>query len=75
MKIHSMNRGLKNKQLIIVRSFGTDDAIELSEPKRFTLEEALEFINDDELVEITPEAMTNNEKFEGLKKIYFYKTS
>ena len=45
----------KNKQLTNTRASGSDDAITLSPPKKFTLEEALEFIEDDELVEITPD--------------------
>jgi len=66
--IHSRDNDLvvnpcKNKQLTNVRASGTDDAIKLSEPKRFTLEEALEFINDDELVEITPGAIRLRKKY------------
>ena len=38
-----------------MRAAGNDDAVKLSPPRVFTLEEALEFIEDDELVEITPE--------------------
>ncbi|MEG0314266.1 MAG: translational GTPase TypA [Erysipelotrichaceae bacterium] len=45
---------LKNKKLTAVRSTGNDEAMHLVPPKIMTLEEALEFINDDELVEITP---------------------
>ena len=44
----------KKKQLSNMRSSGSDDTIKLTPPKRFTLEEALEFIEDDELVEVTP---------------------
>ncbi len=44
----------KNKKLTNVRASGSDDSIKLQAPKRFSLEEALEFIADDELVEITP---------------------
>ncbi len=44
----------KNKNLTNVRSSGTDEALKLLDPIRFTLEEALEFIASDELVEITP---------------------
>ncbi len=44
----------KNKQLTNTRSSGADDAIVLTPPKIFSLEEALEFIAEDELVEITP---------------------
>lgn len=45
---------LKGKQLTNVRASGTDEAINLVPPIRFTLEQALEFIDDDELVEVTP---------------------
>ena len=45
----------KNKQLTNTRASGSDDAITLTPPKKFTLDEALEFIEDDELVEITPD--------------------
>ena len=45
---------LKGKQLTNVRASGKDDAIMLTPPIIFSLEQALEFINDDELVEITP---------------------
>jgi GTP-binding protein len=44
----------KNKNLTNMRSSGTDEAIKLLEPMKFTLEEALELIEHDELVEITP---------------------
>ncbi len=52
----------KNKQLTNVRASGTDDAVKLLDPRRFTLEEALEFIADDELVEITPDAIRIRKK-------------
>lgn len=45
---------LKGKQLTNVRASGTDEAIALTPPIRLTLEQALEFIDDDELVEVTP---------------------
>ena len=45
----------KNKKLTNTRASGSDDAIKLSTPRTFSLEEALEFINEDELVEITPD--------------------
>jgi GTP-binding protein len=47
----------KNKNLTNVRSSGSDDAIKLLDPLTFTLEEALEFVEFDELVEITPDAI------------------
>ena len=45
---------LKGKQLTNIRASGTDEAIDLTPPIRQTLEQALEFIDDDELVEVTP---------------------
>ncbi len=47
----------KAKKASNIRAAGTDDAIKLSPHRVFTLEEALEFINDDELVEITPSSV------------------
>jgi GTP-binding protein len=47
----------KNKKLTNTRASGSDDAVRLSPPRIFSLEEALEFIEDDELVEITPDAI------------------
>lgn len=44
----------KKKQLTNTRASGSDDALRLSPPKVMSLEEALEFIEDDELLEITP---------------------
>ncbi|ONI44781.1 GTP-binding protein TypA, partial [Candidatus Epulonipiscioides gigas] len=45
----------KTKKLTNTRSSGADDAVKLTPPRTFSLEEALEFIEQDELVEITPE--------------------
>ena len=45
---------LKGKQLTNIRAAGTDENIMLSPPIRMSLEQALEFIDDDELVEVTP---------------------
>ena len=45
----------KSKQLGNQRSSGADKAISLTPPITFTLEEALEYIEDDELVEVTPQ--------------------
>jgi len=47
----------KNKKLTNTRSSGADDALKLIKPIIFSLEEALEFIEDDEWVEITPDAI------------------
>ena len=45
---------LKGKKLTNIRAAGKDENIVLTPPIRFTLEQAMEFIDDDELVEITP---------------------
>jgi len=45
---------LKGKQLTNVRAAGTDENIQLTPPIVMTLEQSLEFIDDDELVEVTP---------------------
>lgn len=45
---------LKGKQLTNMRASGTDEAIVLTPPIKMTLEQAMEFIDDDELVEVTP---------------------
>ena len=47
----------KNKEMSNTRSKSADDAIALVTPKTFSLEEALEFIEDDEYVEVTPDAI------------------
>jgi GTP-binding protein len=52
----------KNKQLTNTRASGSDEAIVLPPVKVFSLEEALEFIEDDELVEITPDAIRLRKK-------------
>jgi GTP-binding protein len=54
---------LKGKQLTNIRAAGKDDAIALTPPIRFSLEQALEFIEDDELVEITPSAIRIRKRF------------
>lgn len=45
----------KRKQLTNTRSSGSDDALKLTTPRAMSLEQSLEFINSDELVEVTPE--------------------
>jgi len=47
----------KNKKLTNTRASGSDDAIKLLPPKIFNMEEALTFIEDDELLEITPDSL------------------
>ncbi|ELI6433820.1 MAG: translational GTPase TypA [Aeromonas popoffii] len=53
---------LKGKQLTNMRASGTDEAQVLTPPIRMTLEQALEFIDNDELVEITPKAIRVRKK-------------
>jgi GTP-binding protein len=47
----------KTKKLSNVRASGTDDKVQLAPPIRFSLEENLEYIQEDEYVEITPKSM------------------
>nr|VFK37697.1 MAG: GTP-binding protein [Candidatus Kentron sp. SD]VFK41350.1 MAG: GTP-binding protein [Candidatus Kentron sp. SD]VFK80114.1 MAG: GTP-binding protein [Candidatus Kentron sp. SD] len=58
---------LKAKQLTNIRAAGTDENIILTPPVRFSLEQALEFIEDDELVELTPKHIRLRKK---LRKEY-----
>ncbi|ENY71810.1 translational GTPase TypA [Aeromonas diversa] len=53
---------LKGKQLTNMRASGTDEAIVLTPPVKMTLEQALEFIDDDELVEVTPKSIRVRKK-------------
>lgn len=78
--IHSRSNDLtvnptKAKQLTNIRAAGTDENLILSPPIKHTLEQALEFIEDDELVEVTPnhirirkKLLTENERKRGVKK-------
>lgn len=52
----------KSKKLTNTRASGSDDAIKLEPPKIFTLEEAMEFIDDDEYIEVTPDAIRIRKK-------------
>jgi GTP-binding protein len=54
---------MKEKKLTNVRASGTDEAIILTAPMKLTLEQALEFIEDDELVEVTPESIRVRKAF------------
>ena len=65
--LHSRDNDLvvnptKAKQLTNVRASGSDEAINLTPPVVHTLEQALEFIEDDELVEVTPESIRLRKK-------------
>jgi GTP-binding protein len=53
----------KEKQLTNIRAAGTDENIILTPPIKFTLEQAMEFIDDDELVEVTPNFIRIRKKF------------
>jgi len=53
---------LKAKQLTNIRAAGTDENLILTRPVRMTLEQALEFIDDDELVEVTPKSIRIRKK-------------
>ncbi|HFF8044449.1 translational GTPase TypA [Acinetobacter baumannii] len=53
----------KAKQLTNVRASGTDDALTLTPAIEFTLEQALEFIEDDELVEVTPKSIRIRKRY------------
>jgi GTP-binding protein len=48
---------LKAKQLTNVRASGKDEAIRLTPPRRMTLEQAIAYIDSDELVEVTPKSI------------------
>ena len=54
---------IKEKQLTNVRASGTDENIALTPAVEHTLEQALDFIDDDELVEVTPESIRLRKKF------------
>jgi GTP-binding protein len=66
--IHSRDNDLvvnpiKGKQLTNVRASGTDEAVRLEPPIELTLEKAVEFIADDELVEITPKSIRLRKRY------------
>jgi GTP-binding protein len=66
--IHSRENDLvvnpiKGKQLTNVRASGTDEAVRLTTPIKLTLEAAVEFIDDDELVEITPQSIRVRKRY------------
>ncbi len=66
--IHSRDNDLvvnpiKGKQLTNVRASGTDEAVRLTTPVILTLERAIEFIDDDELVEITPKTLRLRKRY------------
>jgi len=66
--IHSRDNDLvvnpiKGKKLTNVRASGTDEAVRLTPPIKLTLESAVEFIDDDELVEITPKTIRLRKRY------------
>jgi GTP-binding protein len=66
--IHSRDNDLvvnvtKEKQLTNMRASGTDENIVLTPPIQYTLEQALDFIDSDELVEVTPKSIRLRKKF------------
>ncbi|WOI57033.1 translational GTPase TypA [Palleronia sp. LCG004] len=54
---------LKGKKLTNVRASGTDDAVRLTTPVTLTLEQAISYIDDDELVEVTPNAIRLRKRY------------
>jgi GTP-binding protein len=66
--VHSRDNDLnvnpvKGKQLTNVRASGTDEAVRLTPPIQLTLESAIEFIDDDELVEVTPKSVRIRKRY------------
>ena len=53
---------MKAKQLTNVRASGKDEAVRLTPPRRMTLEQAIAYIEDDELVEVTPKSIRLRKK-------------
>jgi GTP-binding protein len=54
---------LKSKQLTNFRASGKDEGIRLTPPKRMSLEQAIAYIQDDELVEVTPKAIRIRKRY------------
>ncbi len=54
---------VKGKKLTNMRASGSDDAIQLAPPKIMTLEGSLDWINDDELIEVTPKSVRLRKKY------------
>ncbi|MBL4907093.1 MAG: translational GTPase TypA, partial [Sneathiella sp.] len=54
---------LKAKQLTNIRASGTDEAVRLTTPRKMTLEQAIAYIDDDELVEVTPNHVRLRKRF------------
>ena len=65
---HSRNNDLeinvlKGKQLTNVRASGSDEAVKLVPPRRMSLEEMMAYINEDELLEVTPRSLRLRKMF------------
>jgi len=65
---HSRNKDLevnpaKRKKLTNMRASGSDDSVKLSPPTIMTLEQSMEWINDDELIEVTPKSIRLRKKY------------
>lgn len=58
----------KEKKLTNVRASGTDEALRLTPPRRFSLEEAIEYIHEDELLEVTPKSIRLRKRPDVKKK-------
>lgn len=58
----------KEKKLTNVRASGTDEALRLTPPRRFSLEEAIEYIHEDELLEVTPKSIRLRKRPDEKKK-------
>jgi GTP-binding protein len=54
---------LKSKQLTNFRSTGKDEAVRLTPPRKMTLEQAIAYIQDDELVEVTPKSIRLRKRY------------
>jgi len=54
---------LRGKQLTNIRASGTDEAIRLTPPRELTLEDMITYVDDDELVEVTPKSLRLRKKF------------
>jgi GTP-binding protein len=58
---------IKEKKLTNIRASGSDEALRLRPPRTFTLEQAIEYLRDDELVEVTPKSVRLLKKGPGKK--------
>jgi GTP-binding protein len=54
---------MKAKRLTNIRASGTDEAVRLTTPRRMSLEQSIAYIQDDELVEITPDSIRLRKRF------------